>query len=234
MSNENNPKVHVPKFGDRHAWRDAAAVVSDEDGNVEIMGNPVMESWQRPYMKELASIATSNGGVVLELGFGLGIASSFIQAAPNVTEHIIVEANADIFLQTLQFARTAQRRTIPIFGFWEEVTTLLRDESIDGILYDTYPIAQGYLHSHQFMFAEHAHRILKPGGVMTYCNLSSWGRLKADYPDDRELFGQTQAPRLKALGFTEVDMKVFSVSPVVDPRFNKYAYPTIPAPIIRK
>lgn len=231
---EKNTKVHVPRYGERQSWRDAAARFSEQGGSVEIMGNPVMEEWQTPYMKELASIATSNGGVVLEVGFGLGIASSFIQAEGDVAEHIIIEANADIFEETVKFARAARHTTVPIFGFWEDITKILRDESIDGILYDTYPIAEGYLHSHQFMFAEQAYRVLKTGGVMTYCNLSSWGALKAKYPDDRALFDETQAPHLKRIGFREVDMRVFEVTPTVDPRFNKYNYSGIPAPIIRK
>lgn len=226
--------VHTPKVGERQEWRDAPAVYSEELGTVEIMGNPVMEDWQVPYMKELAAVATKNGGVVLELGFGLGIASSFIQSAAGLERHIIVEANADIFKNTLEFARSAERTTIAIFGFWEEVSNTLRDESIDGILYDTYPIAPGYLHAHQFMFAEHAYRLLKPGGVLSYCNLSSWGSLKVDYPDDLELFRETQMPPFQELGFSEIDAAVFAIEPTVDPRFNKYNHPTILVPTIRK
>lgn len=233
MSDEQS-KVHVPKVGARQEWRDAAAVFSPEQKTVEIMGNPVMENWQVPYMRELATIAASNGGTVLELGFGLGIASGFIQQSPQVETHLIVEANADIFKNTLEFARNAERLAIPMFGFWEDIAGMLRDESVDGILYDTYPIAEGYHHTHQFMFAKHAHRILKPGGVMTYCNLTSWGQLKGDYPDDRELFEKTQAPKLRDIGFTDLDIKVIDIDPEIDNQFNKYNYKTIPAPIVRK
>lgn len=232
--NEQKPDVHVPKVGERREWRDAAAVFSDRKGSMEIMGNPVMEDWQVPYMKELASIATSNGGTVLEVGFGLGIASSFIQSEPRVDQHIVIEANFDIFKNALEFARNAQCLTVPIFGFWEDITNLLQDESIDGILYDTYPIEDGYLHDHQFRFARQAYRILKPGGVMTYCNLSSWGHLKATYPDDKELFRETQAPSLQEIGFKTLDANVIDIDPTIDPAFNKYNYPTIPAPVVRK
>lgn len=226
--------VHVPTVGARDDWRDAPAVYSEAKGTVEIMGNPVMEDWQVPFMKELASVATGNGGVVLEVGFGLGIASSFIQENPRVTKHIIIEANRDIFAKTLDFAATAEHTAIPIFGFWEHVCDTLRDESVDGILYDTYPIVDGYLHVHQFMFAERAYRLLKPGGVMTYCNLTSWGQQKLDHPDDLDLFRDTQMPHFQKLGFTDVSARVLPIEPTVDPRFNKYTFPTIPVPVVRK
>ena len=41
-------------------------------GKLNIMDHPVVDDWDEPYMAKLASVATRNGGIVLEIGFGLG------------------------------------------------------------------------------------------------------------------------------------------------------------------
>jgi hypothetical protein len=58
-------------------WKEAPAKISYD--RLEILNRSVMERWEEPLMRELAKIATSKGGTILELGFGLGISAGYIQ-----------------------------------------------------------------------------------------------------------------------------------------------------------
>ena len=156
----------IPEFpNERDKWITAKANISG--GKLEILGHPVMEDWEKPYMTELATIATRNGGNVLEIGFGLGLSASCIQKK-DVYRHYIVEANYDVFLQLLEFSKSASSKVIPIFGFWQDIVPQLQSDSFDGILYDPYPTNYDEYRLAEFNFIFHAQRLLKPGGMFTY------------------------------------------------------------------
>jgi len=181
---------------DKKDWHKAKAVFKKH--SLRILGEPVMEDWEEPYMKDLAKIVTSKGGTVLELGFGMGISAGFIQAQ-KIDTHIIIEANHDVVKQGLKFASKAKKSTVILEGLWEDVIKVIPDNSLDGILFDTYPLSEVELYQNHFLFFPFAYAKLKKGGVFTY------------YSDEENSFGKVHLRKLKQAGFLEKNISGHSV-----------------------
>ena len=201
-------------------WR-AAPAVHDDGRTLTILGHPVMEAWEDDYMAELARIATSNGGRVLEVGFGMGRSSRFIHQNPAVTEHVIVEANRDIAALARAFARQARIAVSVIEGLRDEVLGELEPESFDGMLNDTYPLNEREVNA-QELCAPLAYRVLRPGGVLTY------------FSDEPERFRPEHLKTLLNAGFQfdKIDHTLVAVTPPADCRY--WNVDTILAPIVIK
>lgn len=179
-------------------WRDAPAYFDGHTLTIE--GHPVMEDWETDYMRALAEVATSRGGVVLEVGFGMGISARFIQEG-GVREHLIIESNRYVYDAAAAFARAARIRTRPLFGMWQDLTPLLPSGCVNGILFDTYPLSESELHRNHFPFFPEAYRLLAPGGVLTY------------YSDEIDDFSPEHLAALRAAGFSQIEKAVCPVSP---------------------
>uniref|UniRef100_A0A0G4HX82 Uncharacterized protein n=1 Tax=Chromera velia CCMP2878 TaxID=1169474 RepID=A0A0G4HX82_9ALVE len=220
---------HGLKSGElERTWIDKKADITDN--HVYIDGHPVMESWEQPYMAALARKAASRGGKVLEVGFGLALSARAFQEC-DIQEHVIIEANADVFKKLVSWAAQQKHKVTPLFGLWQDVVHSLPSNDFDGIMYDTYPQNAEQQHVHQFGFLKHARRLLKPVGILTYCNLTSLGVLRAEYSDPtktdeenwRLLFEATQKPHLlKDCGFKEEEIREFELHSLVPPKECAY------------
>ena len=200
-------------------WKTARPEFSEHD--LRILGEPVMEDWEEPYMRVLADIATENGGVVLEIGYGMGISARFIQQA-QIDWHLIIEANQAVARKARKWATTCSIATLVLEGLWQEALLLIPDDSLDGILFDTYPLTEKELYQNHFGFFPHAFAKLKKGGLLTY------------YSDETRWFSEIHIKRLTMAGFSAhaIDGKTVAVSPPEDCEYWKSK--TILAPIIRK
>ncbi|CAE6967797.1 GATM [Symbiodinium natans] len=222
----------LPSEAEHSRWVKQREQLSED--RLDIEGHPVMQRWETPYMGKLAEVATRNGGRVVEVGFGMAISATAVQSYP-IEEHIILEANSDVFKRLEEFAKAATSKVTPLGpDLWQNSIKHIADRSVDGILYDTYPLNKEEQHTHQFDFLREARRILKPGGIMTYCNLTSLGVLRHEYNSWEELFEATQKPHLLAAGYHEDELLVeaFPVEPTADCEY--YSHNTAMVPIIRK
>lgn len=179
-------------------WKYAPAVFTNHQ--LEIQGHPVMESWEHPYMEELAQTAAANNGRVLEVGFGMGISADYIHQH-NIEEHVVIEGNYQVFQKLLKFHSTSNRKVTPLFGLWQEVVPELDSESFDGILFDTYPLTEEEIHSNHFSFFNDAYRLLKKGGVLTY------------YSDEISEYSTSHYRQLRSAGFSKIQSKSCRVDP---------------------
>ena len=84
-------------------------------------------------------------------------------------------------------------------------------------------------------FQAHAFRLLRSGGVFSFCNLTSWGELlKSKYPATKEgieqMFIETQIPHLVEAGFKRENISWTVMSVDFDKECKYYATEWMIAP----
>ena len=151
----------------------------------------------------------------------MGISAGFIQDH-EIEKHIIIEANNDVVKEAVKFQKKAKHKVEILKGFWEEVIEKIPDNSIDGILFDTYPLTEAELYQTQFFFFDAAFRKLRKGGILTY------------YASEENNFGKVHIDKLKKAGFKEknIKKKVMKVNPPEDCEY--WRSKTILCPMIVK
>lgn len=94
----------------------------------------VMMNWEDSIMKASADYVCENGGDILEIGFGMGIAADYIQAN-NVNSHTIIDNHPQVIEKLKAWAKNKTNVTI-VEGDWYSVKDSLA--TYDGIFYDTW------------------------------------------------------------------------------------------------
>uniref|UniRef100_A0A8B9Q5F8 Guanidinoacetate N-methyltransferase n=1 Tax=Apteryx owenii TaxID=8824 RepID=A0A8B9Q5F8_APTOW len=121
------------------------------------------------------------GGRVLEVGFGMAIAASKLEEL-DIAEHWIIECNEGVF-RRLQDWAPAQPHKVGGPGVRPPLP------SLGGRPVPLCPLASEAPSPAPAPRQDHGFRLLRPGGVLTYCNLTSWGELlKTKYSDIEEMF----------------------------------------------
>lgn len=139
----------------------------------ELADDEIMEDWQIPLMRAMADVVTASRGHVLEIGFGRGIASGFIQDS-GVSSHTIIECNDSIVSRFENWRAERQDGDIRmVHGLWQDVLPALG--RFDGVFFHTYPLSEtemveqiGASVTFAEHFFEHAAAHLVDGGVFTY------------------------------------------------------------------
>jgi len=96
-------------------------------------GAEVMMNWESVIMEKSAEFICHNKGDILEIGFGMGICSDYIQAQ-DVNSHTIIEIHPEI-IEKLKIWADGKSNVTIVEGDWNSVEDL---STYDGIFIDTY------------------------------------------------------------------------------------------------
>lgn len=170
----------------------------------------VASSFHKPYMKELSKIATTHGGEILNIGYGMAMIDTFIEEKRNKREiknHHIIELNDFIFKRAQNWKKTlpASHQIKLWHGNWQEVLPQMSKKKtlFDGVIYDAYPLSLDEIHRDaiDFIYSLVHFKLLKEKtGILTF------------YVDSKNGLGESFQKFLYDLGFTEIQTKKVKIS----------------------
>lgn len=155
------------------SWRQLPVEVGPE--RLIIGKHSVVETWEEPIQFEMARLAAQNGGRILEVGYGLGMASREISRTRPAC-HWIIEAHPVVAAKAVNELESG---AVVINATWQEIVPSINSDSFDGIVFDAYP-----LHDEGFdgstastcrmvsEFLPSASRLLRRDGIFTFLDLS--------------------------------------------------------------
>ncbi|KAI3922349.1 hypothetical protein MKX01_006038 [Papaver californicum] len=134
-----------------------------EDKLMDSESKAVMMAWEKPLMEAHAKAVCSNGGHILNVGFGMGLVDTAIQQYGPV-KHTIIEAHPEVYKRMLQTGWGEKENVKIVFGRWQDVLSQL--DTYDGIFFDTY----GEYYEDLREFHQHLPTLLKPSGIYSFFN----------------------------------------------------------------
>ena len=94
----------------------------------------VMMTWESSLMSASAAYVCTNGGDILEIGFGMGMSANYIQSH-SISSHTIIENHPDIIPRAQAWASGKSNVTI-VTSSWYDIRNSL--STYDGVFYDTF------------------------------------------------------------------------------------------------
>ncbi|MCD4741598.1 MAG: hypothetical protein K8R67_03805 [Desulfobacteraceae bacterium] len=112
--------------------------VKIENGALWIGDSLQVSEWEKPFQKKLAQICLNKKeGNILEIGYGLGMASNILAASNIIKSYSLIEAHPQIFSTALNTIGEVANFT-GYYSFWEVVVTKMSPKCFDSILFDAY------------------------------------------------------------------------------------------------
>lgn len=146
---------------------------------ISVLGHSIVEGWEREIQEMLARrLCPVPGMSVLEVGYGLGMASRVI-AASEPARHFLIEAHPALARKAIAEMHKCGHRPIIINAKWEDVLPEMRDGVADCIFFDSYPMEKAPFDGTAYSLItfiepviDHAARLLRSGGALGFLDFS--------------------------------------------------------------
>ena len=170
-------------------WRNAKAYFEYDPSRglyyQEVGGEPVMDEFEREFISLLGQSSARYGGIVLEVGFGMGISANAIQKElykhqkkGDKCAHVILELNKDVVKVAKKWALRQKVPVVILSGDWKDTIKKVPSNILAGALADPYPLDVSEKHEDAARTLTELYTRLRPGGIVTYYSDSQYALSK--------------------------------------------------------